>query len=157
MLTTAEFERRLAEVDFDSLVDFAVRDQNGPRWAREDAVDAVGWYKRFLFLCLMYPNVGMAVTPEMDTIWHYHILDTRKYFADCYTVLGRYLHHQPFRTNQATDECMRPEVIARTIGLYNLHFGAHPFQLDTECAARDVPARSLAYSSARCVGPGPIS
>src|SRR5262249_39319225 len=31
-----------------------------------------------------------------DRFWHMHILDTRKYAADCDAVFGHFLHHFPY-------------------------------------------------------------
>ena len=32
----------------------------------------------------------------MDTVWHYHILDTRAYVSDSDRVFGGYFHHYPY-------------------------------------------------------------
>jgi hypothetical protein len=32
----------------------------------------------------------------VDTFWHFHILDTVKYAADCERVFGYFLHHNPY-------------------------------------------------------------
>lgn len=50
-------------------------------------------YKRFLILNLSYTK--LVPSKIMDTFWHYHILDTRKYHADCESIFGQYLHHLP--------------------------------------------------------------
>jgi hypothetical protein len=35
-------------------------------------------------------------TQEVDEFWHTHILDTKKYAADCEKFLGQFLHHFPY-------------------------------------------------------------
>ncbi len=32
----------------------------------------------------------------MDEVWHAHILDTRRYAADCDCVFGEFIHHYPY-------------------------------------------------------------
>ncbi|GGX72075.1 hypothetical protein GCM10007385_46100 [Tateyamaria omphalii] len=52
-------------------------------------------YKRFLKLNLIYKSQSLRPTMGIDVIWHYHILDTKRYIADCRHVFGAYLHHIP--------------------------------------------------------------
>jgi hypothetical protein len=44
----------------------------------------------------MYPNEAVAPLMDVDTFWHYHILDTMKYAQDCQAVFGYFLHHFPY-------------------------------------------------------------
>lgn len=53
-------------------------------------------YRQFLYL--VASNPGEMVVPwtqDMDDFWHEHILDTSKYAADCNTIHGSYIHHNP--------------------------------------------------------------
>lgn len=54
------------------------------------------WYKRFLFLTFRYPEKPIVVAEVIDSFWHQHILDTRKYAEDCQQVFGEFLHHFPY-------------------------------------------------------------
>ena len=50
-------------------------------------------YRQFLQLCL--EDTGSVPTELADKVWHCHILDTRKYAADCEAIFGKLLHHTP--------------------------------------------------------------
>lgn len=52
-------------------------------------------YRRFLTLMKLFPNELAAPLVDVDIFWHYHILDTVKYAADCAAALGYFLHHDP--------------------------------------------------------------
>jgi hypothetical protein len=47
-------------------------------------------------LAKAFPNEQLAPLVDVDTFWHYHILDTKKYAADCQLVFGYFLHHYPY-------------------------------------------------------------
>ena len=66
------------------------------RWSREHAERIEVGYKRFLVLMAKYPERAIAPTRDIDTFWHAHILDTRKYAADCQRVFGEFVHHYPY-------------------------------------------------------------
>ncbi|MFC0250684.1 glycine-rich domain-containing protein [Massilia consociata] len=70
--------------------------ESGEGWSalRADAVETE--YRRFLFLMKKYPNAEASPTVDVDTFWHYHILDTMKYARDCAAVFGYFLHHYPY-------------------------------------------------------------
>ena len=80
-----------------SMVKMKLMDVDGGLgWTQEQADRAELWYKRFLFICLKYPEWEIVPTKEIDAIWHQHILDTRAYHDDCELALGFYLHHYPY-------------------------------------------------------------
>jgi len=54
------------------------------------------WYRRFLFLNFKYNGAPVVPNELIDEFWHYHILDTRKYAADCTALFGEMLHHFPY-------------------------------------------------------------
>ena len=56
---------------------------------------AIEEYKRFLILKIENPDVRMSPTKPMDEVWHFHILDTKKYAADCDRMFGAFLNHTP--------------------------------------------------------------
>lgn len=51
-------------------------------------------YRQFLQLCLEATEATVP-TELADKVWHYHILDTQKYAADCNTLFGKFIHHTP--------------------------------------------------------------
>jgi hypothetical protein len=68
----------------------------GEGWsqATADAMDIE--YRRFLHLMHAYPNARVSPSKAVDTFWHYHILDTQRYAADCDRVFGCFMHHDPY-------------------------------------------------------------
>jgi hypothetical protein len=70
--------------------------ESGEGWSalRADAVETE--YRRFLFLMKKYPDANASPTVDVDTFWHYHILDTLKYARDCEALFGYFLHHYPY-------------------------------------------------------------
>ncbi|MBF2754056.1 MAG: hypothetical protein ISN29_02185 [Gammaproteobacteria bacterium AqS3] len=70
----------------------------GIGWSPAQCEDAEIEYKRYLTLCVHYPHPDYSIVPNkiMDTMWHYHILDTRAYCRDCDRVFGGYFHHYPY-------------------------------------------------------------
>ncbi len=68
----------------------------GEGWSVEQCDDAEIEYKRFLQLNLLHKGKSIVPTNLIDTVWHYHILDTRAYHADSEIVFGGYFHHFPY-------------------------------------------------------------
>lgn len=67
-------------------------------WEKEAALEAVGVYRNWLWIIRKYGAEYPALPPsiEIDEIWHYHILDTRKYQKDCQAIFGCFLDHYPY-------------------------------------------------------------
>ena len=87
--------RKIAELDLDPIKAKLMHKESGEGWSPARA-DAIGMeYRRFLCMMHMYPHENIAPLVDVDTFWHYHILDTRKYAADCQHAFGRFLHHNP--------------------------------------------------------------
>lgn len=68
----------------------------GQGWSQEQCDSAEIEYKRYLQLNLQYPKASIVPNKIMDTMWHYHILDTRAYCKDSERVFGGYFHHYPY-------------------------------------------------------------
>lgn len=49
-----------------------------------------------------HPGQWLVPSPDVDEIWHAHILHTREYARDCEDVFGPggFLHHSPSYTEQ---------------------------------------------------------
>lgn len=69
-------------------------------WSSEVVTSMEDRYRKFLSIQWAVRNLGMSfeVVPDrmIDEIWHMHILDTRKYIADCTALFGEVLHHDPY-------------------------------------------------------------
>jgi len=126
-----EILTRVAEIDLSPIVHTLVDSPEGPRWSIERTRAAELWYRRFLFLSLRYPDATVVPTKEIDEVWHTHILDTTKYFADCDRLFGRYFHHFPyFGIRGHSDRKALEKSFSNTLSLFRLHFGAVPSPRD---------------------------
>jgi hypothetical protein len=94
-------------------------------WSHEKARDAIGEYKKFIYLICVSAS---PLTPSevVDQVWHCHVLDTRSYWTGlCEGVLGRPIHHDPTegggaRTYHVLDQ------YAETRSVYESEFGRTP-------------------------------
>jgi hypothetical protein len=110
----------IAALDLGPIKVKLVHKESGEGWSRAYA-DAVEFeYRRFLYLVKKFPHEHAAPLFDVDVFWHYHILDTMKYAADCEAVFGYFLHHFPYveedlEAHQQVGERMR-ELYERTYG-----------------------------------------
>lgn len=96
----------------------------GEGWsqARADAIDIE--YRRFLYLQAAFPDEQTSPALDVDTFWHYHILDTMKYAADCEQTFGYFLHHYPYLgLLESDEEGCDIKAANRTRQLYEATFG----------------------------------
>lgn len=98
--------------------------RSGQGWSLEHANAMEFEYRRFLTLMKKYPTEQTAPFVEVDIFWHYHILDTLQYAADCEAVFGYFLHHFPYVGLRGTsDEGAHQHVGDRMRQLYRETFG----------------------------------
>jgi hypothetical protein len=114
----------IAELDLDPIKVKLMHEESGEGWSLEQ-VNAVEFeYRRFLYLMKMFPNEQTAPQFDVDVFWHYHILDTMKYAADCDKVFGYFLHHFPYiGLRGEADEEAHHRVGERMRVLYEETFG----------------------------------
>jgi hypothetical protein len=95
-------------------------------WSPAQASDAETWYRRHLELCILYPDLSIAVlSKNADLVWHQHIVDTRRYRADCDEIFGHFLDHTPYYGDGSlTEEAKRIHEL--TLALYKRQFGVSP-------------------------------
>lgn len=86
----------IAALDLTPIKFKATRQEDGYGWTPEYAERIALAYKRYLMLHAKYPDRMLAPDQEVDHFWHLHILDTRKYAADCEAIFGYFLHHYPY-------------------------------------------------------------
>ena len=86
----------VGSIDLEPIKFNLVSREEGPGWtiAKTKLIEA--WYRKFLTLVKIYPDQTIVPTKDIDTFWHYHILDTRKYMNDCNKIFGNYFHHFPY-------------------------------------------------------------
>ena len=120
--------------------------ESGEGWSLDKANAVEKEYRRFLCLMKMYPEESIAPLVDVDTFWHYHILDTMKYAVDCEQAFGYFVHHYPYvGMRGGDDEQFRIDSGERMRSLYEATFGeAYPV-----ADAAPVEASGTAY----CAGP----
>ena len=147
MITQADFAA-IAAIDLDRIKTKLCHVESGEGWSRAcaDAVEIE--YRRFLYLMKAYPNEQTVPNVEVDIFWHYHILDTVKYAADCAAAFGYFLHHDPSVGLAGASEALeRTERAARLDSLYRATFGP---------AADDKNAYCGRLSAAYCGAAKPV-
>ncbi len=99
-------------------------------WNLKDAQETARKYKNFLTLRVLYPKLKCVPTPEIDEIWHDHILHTQNYVRDCKQIFGHYLHHNPSDGSKEDQESLT-KLYEETKTLYEKHFNeSYSYALD---------------------------
>ena len=87
----------------------------------------------------------LSCPPEVDGVWHEHLLDTLSYHEMCEAIVpGRFIHHNP---DGASNEDARAERRMRALGLYERIFGVPPAYWRAACRKRTAPSASPAAGS----------
>jgi hypothetical protein len=116
----------IAALDLEPIKVKLMHQESGEGWSLERANAVEFEYRRFLFLMKKYPGEQTAPLVDVDTFWHYHILDTMKYAADCEAVFGYFLHHFPYiGLRGEDDEAAHQRVGRRMQELYEATFGEY--------------------------------
>lgn len=99
-------------------------------WTCKRSLLAILRYLMFLCLICLYPDRLLVPTPEIDAVWHCHILQTRKYRQDCQVLFGQYLDHEPnLEVKRMTNQPSVALTVAytQTKALFEQHFGVDAF------------------------------
>lgn len=96
----------LALLNYLDAVVWRLRRTPGSTFAPPNQAQAIEDYQRFLVLRVLYPDKRIRPTTGTDALWHAHILDTRRYHADCQAIFGEYLHHDPSVADGDQDAAM---------------------------------------------------
>lgn len=95
-------------------------------------------YRQFLTLRKRYPDRTLVPSALIDLVWHYHILDTRKYVDDCEKIFGAYLHHDPyFGINGDEDWQANQTAWTETCALWEVEFGGPMIGTMHRCSSKD--------------------
>jgi hypothetical protein len=95
-------------------------------------------YRRFLTLHLRYPGRTLVPSALIDLVWHYHILDTKKYWEDCQRIFGYFLHHDPyFGIGSEESRKKNQEAWAETQALWEKEFGEPLIGPAFPCSSKD--------------------
>jgi hypothetical protein len=122
MISNKEFGKIL-DLDLEPIKTKLMHRASGEGWSRQQADAVEIEYRRFLYLMKAYPDEQTAPSVEVDTFWHYHILDTMKYAADCAHAFGYFLHHYPYLGMGEDDPAAREQAGARMAARYETTFG----------------------------------
>ena len=115
---------QIETLDLDPIKIKIMDENEGGGWTRRQVDTVEREYKRFLFLVGKFPTLPIVPTKTVDTMWHYHILDTRKYAEDCERIFGRFVHHFPyFGMRDESDARELQEAYKMSAGLYETEFG----------------------------------
>lgn len=119
-------DRDIAELDLEMVKMKLGEPKEGIGWNKEQCEDAEMEYKRYLMLCRNFPAPRHAIVPTkvMDTMWHYHILDTRAYCRDSDALFNGYFHHFPYFGLRGDEDAARlKQEFGNTKALYQKTFG----------------------------------
>lgn len=145
MDTNVDF-KAIAELNLDAIKVKLMHRESGEGWSLEKANAVEFEYRRFLILMKQFPEEETAPLMDVDTFWHYHILDTLKYAADCEQVFGYFLHHFPYIGLRGEDDAAAHERVGeRMKQLYEQTFGEDYIRAETAYSGRAVQAQA-AYS-----------
>ncbi|MFO0704812.1 MAG: hypothetical protein U0517_02420 [Candidatus Andersenbacteria bacterium] len=119
----AECKSRIWLLDLDPIMVKLMDKKEGKGWTLEQALLAVGEYRRFLFLTVTREET-IVPTEFVDAVWHAHILDTMKYAKDCEEIFGFFLHHFPyFGMRGEEDQATLQSTFRASAGIYEAAFG----------------------------------
>ena len=100
-------------------------------WDDEIAAYAELRYRRFLCMHLLNPLLVLVPPPDIDAIWHQHILFTWEYARDCEKLFGMFLHHSPATGDVRDAEAMQQGFVA-TAKFYAEIFGENYIAAEPE-------------------------
>lgn len=142
------FLEKLDSLDLETIAQKLMHPESGQGWTPSQVNQAITHYKLFLYLIYLYPNRAIAPTPEIDQIWHQHILDTRQYAQDCQWLFGYFVHHAPdFSIENDTDKLDLSTAFFDMISLFVKHFGIDFSETiyDSKNACASIPISQLMF------------
>jgi hypothetical protein len=114
----------ISKLDLEPMVFKIMENDDGEGWPEHYVRKVEISYRRFLYLNATNPAFPVVPSKAVDTFWHYHILDTRKYEADCKIIFGRMFHHFPyFGMRGESDKLALDKAFDDTKRLYFDNFG----------------------------------
>lgn len=145
MSLSTDFEA-IEALDLDPIKVKLMHVESGEGWSLEKANAVEREYRRFLYLMKTFPNEQTAPLMDVDTFWHYHILDTMKYAVDCQAVFGYFLHHFPYIGLRGEDDLVAHERVGKRMAeIYEETFGESYAQAATAFSGA---ATATAFSGA---------
>jgi hypothetical protein len=128
--------------------------KSGEGWSLKRANATESEYRRFLYLMKKFPTEPVLPLVDVDIFWHYHILDTMKYAADCESVFGYFLHHFPYAGMRGKeDEDARQDAGTRTHEIYEQTYGDSDAPAKQQANAYCYTPTSKQQANAYCYTP----
>lgn len=117
----------LGELDLEPIIRKALDKKNGV-FRCKPFVEAIAHeYRRFLWLCCMYPDLPVVSSGMINEIWRLHAEETEKYAEDCEQCFGRFLPYVPhIELHGRSDRALLVCKLRETLNLYRAHFGQPP-------------------------------
>lgn len=116
-----------ANLDLEPIMVKAMDVEEGFGWSLSKTKLIGQEYKKFLALCLLYPDDPIVPSSLVDDFWHLHILDTQKYAEDCQQFLGYFLHHFPYFGMRGEDDLNNLKIAWKnTLDYYKASFNTLP-------------------------------
>lgn len=103
-MQTTPVSLQLPTFDLSYVVEQLARKDEFRTWTPERFSNAVLDYQRYLALCKHIPGEMFAPSMDADEIWHRHMLNSRRYTADCNAYFGYYLHHEPSEVHPTKEQ-----------------------------------------------------
>jgi hypothetical protein len=145
-MNTNDLFDAVMQLDLEPIKTKLMHVESGEGWDMEKANAVEKEYRRFLCLMKMYPDEPIAPLVDVDTFWHYHILDTMKYAVDCDQAFGYFVHHYPYVGMRGEDDAQfRIDSGERMHNLYEATFG--------EAYPAPEPVQAESSGTAYCAGP----
>jgi len=133
--TLAQVLAAIEALDLSMIKFKCTRAEDGYGWSAEHADAMEVAYKRYLILHAKYPEMTLAPEQDIDRFWHMHILDTRKYAADCDATFGHFLHHFPYLGLRGADDAkLLDDAFEKMQALYVKEFGETMPKASAWCA-----------------------
>ncbi len=120
---------RVASLDFSPIGRKLIEERD---WTGERVEETEDLYRKFLALCVRYPDEKICPTGPVDDFWHAHILDTEAYARDCQFLFGKFLHHFPyFGMRGHEDRAALEAAFEASVDRFIRHYGIDPTAGDT--------------------------
>jgi hypothetical protein len=124
MISNQRFQAIL-DLDLEQIKAKLMQVGHGEAWSKTKADIVEIEYRRFLYLAIAFPDERKTPLEDVDTFWHYHILDTMKYAADCEAAFGHFLHHFPYSGLRGEEDAAAHQMSGQRMHvLYEEIFGA---------------------------------
>jgi hypothetical protein len=116
---------RIMKWDFSELLKFHRSLEENSTMTDQEADELLDAYCRFMAMCSASGRPHIAVSRQVDPLWHNHILHTKDYAEFCETFAGQFLHHQPVPRGMV-HENLRESYFDKTVTLHDAVFVTDP-------------------------------